>query len=69
MISFAIFMFAKKREIMAYTAQQVMPVAQEGIEKIAPAVGKAMGTFGKGIVKGIKEGINEADEKKYSNLK
>ena len=64
MISFAIFMFAKRREIMAFTAQQVMPVAQEGIEKMAPTVGKAMGTIGKGIAKGIKEGINEVDENK-----
>ena len=64
MISFAIYMFAKRREIMAFTAQQVMPVAQEGIEKMAPTVGNAMGTIGKGIAKGIKEGINEADENK-----
>ena len=64
MISFAIFMFAKRREIMAFTAQQVMPVAQEGIEKMAPTVGNAMGTIGKEIAKGIKEGINEADENK-----
>lgn len=64
MISFAIYMFAKRREIMAFTAQQVMPVAQEGIEKMAPTVGNAMGTIGKGIAKGIKEEINEADENK-----
>ena len=64
MISFAIYMFAKRREIMAFTAQQVMPVAQEGIEKMAPTVGNAMGTIGKGIAKGIKEGINEADKNK-----
>lgn len=64
MISFAIYMFAKRREIMAFTAQQVMPVAQEGIEKMAPTVGNAMGTIGKGIAKGIKEGINEANENK-----
>lgn len=64
MIAFAIFMFAKRREIMAFSAQQVMPVAQEGIEKMAPTVGNAVGTIGKSLAKGIKEGINEADENK-----
>ena len=38
---------AHRREITAFTAQQVMPIAQEGIEKIAPSVGNAMGTIGK----------------------
>lgn len=55
---------AHRREIIAYTTQQVMPVAQEGIEKMAPTVGNAVGTIGKSIAKGIKEGINEADENK-----
>ena len=74
MISGSIFMFTKRREILAFTAQQVMPVAQEGIEKAAPTIGKAgasiakemapvYGDIAKGIAKGIKEGINEADNK------
>lgn len=69
MIAGSIFMFAKRREITAFTAQQVMPVtqeyiekmtpiAQETIEKMAPSVGKVA----KEIAKNIKEGIN--DEKK-----
>lgn len=60
MISFAIYMFAKKREITAFTVQQVMPVAQEGVEKMTPTMGKV----GKELAKGIKEGINEADDNK-----
>lgn len=67
------FFIGNRREIMAYTAQQVMPVAQEGIETIAPSVGKAgativkemapvYGEVAKEISKGIKEGINEANE-------
>lgn len=48
-----------RREIKAYTTQQVMPIAQEGINKMAPTVGNAA----KEIAKGIKEGINEADNK------
>lgn len=53
--SFSIFMFAKKREITAFTVQQTMPVAQEGIEKMASTVGNA----GKELARGIKEGLNE----------
>jgi len=55
---------AHRREITAYTTQQVMPIAQEGIQKMAPTVGSAMGTIGKELAKGIKEGINEADNNK-----
>lgn len=62
MIAFSIFMFTKRREIMAFTAQQVMPVAEEGIEKMTPTVGNAVGTIGKELAKGIKEGINESNK-------
>lgn len=58
MIAVSIFMFAKRREITAFTTQQVMPVAQEGIEKMAPSVGNAA----KEIAKGIKEGLNSDKE-------
>lgn len=44
-----------QREITAYTTQQVMPVAKEGIKKMAPTIGDAAGT----IAKGIKEGLSE----------
>lgn len=70
MISFAIYMFAKRREMLAFTTQQVMPVAQEGIEKFAPTIGKAgasvakemapaLGDVAKEISKGIKDGITD----------
>ena len=52
------FLIGNRREITAYTAQQVMPVAKEGIEEIAPTIGNAVGE----IAKGIKKGINEADK-------
>ncbi len=58
---------AHRRKIAAYTTQQVMPVAQEGIQKMAPTVANAMGTIGKELAKGIKEGINEADKEKDNN--
>lgn len=53
MISFAIYMVTKQREIAAFGSQQIMPVAQEGMETIAPSIGNVA----KEISKGIKEGI------------
>lgn len=49
----------KRREIMAYTAQQVMPVAKEGIDKISPTIAKATGNIAKEVTKGIKEGLKD----------
>ena len=65
MFALPIYMTSKRREILAFSAQQVMPVAQEGIEKMSPTIGGAAGTIGKelakGITEGIKEGLNKAD--------
>jgi len=65
MVSGRIYMITKKREILAFGMQSVMPVAQEGIEKMTPTitkVGKKMapvyGEIAKEISKGIKDGIN-----------
>jgi hypothetical protein len=58
MISSSIYMITKRREIMEFTVQQVMPVAQEGIDKMAPTVGKAA----KEITKGIKDGMKDDKE-------
>lgn len=72
MVALVVYMMAKRREIMAFQMQQVMPVAQEGITKMAPTVGKAagtvmenmgpaaskaMGSIAKDIASGIKEGL------------
>lgn len=73
MISGAVFMFSKRREMLAFQMQQVMPVATEGLEKVAPTVAKvgkdvmkemapAYGEMAKEISKGIKEGIKGEDE-------
>lgn len=53
------FVMLKRREIMAFQAQQVMPVAQEGMEKMAPAYGE----IAKEIAKGVKEGMKDEDNK------
>lgn len=58
MIAGSIFMFAKRRHILAFSAQQVMPVAKEGIDEMAPTIGNAAGE----IAKGIKKGLNDADK-------
>lgn len=53
--SISVFMSTKRRELSAYQVQQMRPIAEEGIEKMSPAVGAAA----KEIAKGIKEGIKE----------
>ena len=75
MISGVLFSIAKRREILAYQLQGTMPLAQEGLEKFAPTVGKvgsslakemapAMGDIAKEISKGIKEGLKDDKETK-----
>lgn len=51
----SIIVFTKRREIVAFTTQQIMPVAKEGIEEIAPSIGQAA----KNIAKDIKSGLND----------
>lgn len=58
MISLFVFSISKRREIMAYSTQQVMPVAQEGIEKMS----STMGTVAKEITKGIKNGLSDTKD-------
>lgn len=62
-IAVSIYTFAKRREIMAFTTQQVMPVAQEGIEKMTPTIGNAAGEIAKDITSGIKKGLKDEDKK------
>lgn len=47
-----------RRGITAYTVQQTMPIAKEGMNNIAPSVGNVA----KEIAKGIKAGINDDKE-------
>lgn len=59
MISGFVFMITKRREIAAFATQQMMPVAQEGIEKMAPSIG----TVAKEVTSGIKEGLKDEEKK------
>jgi hypothetical protein len=74
MIALFLFMTAKRRSIMAFTAQQTIPVVQEGVEKVAPSMAKVAkevghemaplyGEVAKEISKGIKEGLKEDEVK------
>jgi len=56
--SLAIYLTTKRREIAAFGAQQMMPIAQEGIDTMAPTVGNAA----KEIVKGVKKGLKEEEK-------
>lgn len=62
MISGMLFLIYKKREITIFTTQQTMPIAQEGIEKMAPTIGDAAGSIAEGITKGIKKGKENSDK-------
>lgn len=55
MISVSIYTFAKRREILAFSAQQVMPVAKEGIEKMTPTVSKSVEEITRSVKKGLKD--------------
>ena len=57
-----LFLIYKKREITIFTTQQTMPIAQEGIEKLAPTIGDAAGSIAEGITKGIKKGKEDSDK-------
>lgn len=43
--------------------QQTMSLAKEGIEKMTPTVGNAVGEIAKGITSGIKSGLNSEIDK------
>lgn len=57
--------FAKRRHILAFTTQQTMPVAKEGIDEMAPTIGNAAGEIAKGITKGIKNGLEDENDDNY----
>lgn len=54
----SIFAFAKKRHILAFSIQQVMPIAKEGINEMTPTVGNVASEVARNITKGVKEGLN-----------
>lgn len=65
MIFVSVLTFAKRRHILAFTTQQTMPVAKEGIDEMAPTIGNAAGEIAKGITKGIKNGLEDENDDNY----
>lgn len=68
-ISFAVFMVAKGRNIAAFGIQQGLPLLEESTEKITPIINKgvenlapSVGHVAKEITKGIKEGLKDDKE-------
>lgn len=57
-IPLPMFFIAYGREIRAFQTQQNMPIAKEGVEKMAPTAG----VVAKEITKGVKEGLKEDSE-------
>lgn len=59
-IALAIWLITKRRTLLAYHAQSVMPVAKEGIDEMTPTVansaGNIAGSVAEGIARGIKNG-------------
>ncbi len=53
-----VFMVAKRRNIAAFTTQQVIPIAKEGIDEMAPTIGNAASE----IAKGMKKGFNDNEK-------
>lgn len=59
-IGLGLIMMAKRRNIMAYHAQQSMPIIKETTEELAPTAG----VVAKEVAKGIKEGLKDEPGKK-----
>lgn len=62
MISGGLYLIYKRREITVFTTQQTMPIAQEGIDKMAPTIGNAAGTIAGSVAEGITKGIKKGKE-------
>lgn len=54
---------ANRREITAFTVQGTMPIAKEGMDSIAPAVGNVAESISKGIEKGKIQAREEYENK------
>lgn len=57
-VTIMVFTTLNRRKIMAYGMQDMRPLAEEGIEKMAPTAGVAA----KEIAKGIKEGLKDEEK-------
>ncbi|MBR2710188.1 hypothetical protein IKF02_00945 [Candidatus Saccharibacteria bacterium] len=61
-IALAIWLITKRRALLAYHAQSVMPVAKEGIDEITPTVANSAGNIADSVAEGIARGIKKGKE-------
>lgn len=60
--SLSIWLITKRRTLLAYHAQSVMPVAKEGIDEITPTAANAAGTVAESLAEGITRGIKNGKQ-------
>lgn len=60
-IAGSLYFIAYRRNITAFTVQQTMPIAQEGLQEIAPTLGKVSEEIYKGIRKGKSQNQKNSD--------
>ena len=53
---------ASRREIVAFTAQQTLPVEREMIDEMTPTVANSAEKVAGHIAKGVKKGLNESEK-------
>lgn len=61
-VSLTFYIISKKREIKAFTTQQMMPIKQESIKKITPTVANSAETISNSISNGITEQKNISND-------
>jgi len=58
-ISASLFLTTKRRALLAYSTQSVMPIGKEMIEQYTPTVAKAAGDIAKSVSEGIAKGVSK----------
>ena len=58
----SIWLITKRRALLAYHAQSVMPVAKEGIDEITPTVANSVGDIAGSVAEGISRGVKKGKE-------
>ena len=58
----AVWLITKRRALLAYHAQSVMPVAKEGIDGITPTMAKTAGDIAGSVAEGISRGVKKGKE-------
>ena len=49
LISGSLFLYSKRRELLAFNVQQAMPIVKEGIDEITPTISKTIKEVSKAV--------------------